>query len=203
MSNGDVSAKQGSSAVGGDNSGSIVNINAPNALSVSVAAEQRIDQQLPSFLGELILLFSEQGLSEYGKGDRRALSGEVLAKIKHNHLPTNHRVICDFLRYSHVLEESYLGVEQRNADARYLVRRKAGVAYEAEIPLYDTAVSPPAARLDFVRLNATTIVTNVINRLIQDYKSSREVKVHQEIAHLAISLIVADAIVECEVLERA
>jgi hypothetical protein len=112
-------------------------------------------------------------------------------------------VIRDFVRYSHLLERSYLGVEQRNADARYLVRRKAGVAYEAEVELAgELEIIPPLSKLDYVRANASLIVANVIKRLIQDYKSSCEVRVEEEIVDLAITLIVADAIVECEVLER-
>ncbi len=203
MKQGETSAKQGSLAIGGNATGPVVNVNAPEALTVSVAVEQQIENRLPSFLGKLILVFSEQSLSEYGKGPRRTLPPEVNEKISHNCFPPNHRVIRDFLRYSHLLERSYQGVEQRNADARYLVRRKAGVAYEAEVKLAgELDVIPPISELEYVRANASLIVANVIKRLFQDYKLSREAKVEDEIVDLAISLIVADAIVECEVLER-
>jgi hypothetical protein len=37
---------------------------------------------------------------------------------------------------------------------------------------------------------------------MEDYKSSKSANVERETAHLAISLIVADAVIECEVLER-
>lgn len=203
MKQGETSAKQGSLAIGGNATGPVVNVNAPEALTVSVAIEQQIENRLPSFLGKLILVFSEQSLSEYGKGLRRPLPAEVIDKINHNYFPPDHRVIRDFLRYSHLLERSYRGVEQRNADARYLVRRKAGVAYEAEVELAGgLELIPPLSKLDYVRANASLIVANVIKRLIQDYKSTCEVRVEEEIVDLAITLVVADAIVECEVLER-
>jgi hypothetical protein len=38
--------------------------------------------------------------------------------------------------------------------------------------------------------------------MMEDYKRSTNVKVEEEHAHLAVSLIVADAIIECEVLEK-
>lgn len=202
MSQDKVTASQGSIAIGGDAAGPVLNVTASHALFLAVTVEQRIEQQLPSFLGKVILIFSEQTRSAYGQGARREIPAEVLVKLKHNDFPPENRVICDFLRYSHLLETSYHGVEQRNSDARYLVRRKAGLAYDAEVQIMNGVNVDPIASLEYVRENATAIVTNVIKRLLQDYKSSCEVKVEQEIADLAISLIVADAIVECEVLDR-
>jgi len=202
MSQDKVTARQGSIAIGGDAAGPVLNVTASHALFLAVTVEQRIEQQLPSFLGKVILIFSEQTRSAYGQGARREIPAEVLVKLKHNDFPPEHSVIRDYLRFSHLLETSYHGIEQRNSDARYLVRRKAGIAYEAEIRMISGANVDPIAKLEYVRENATAIVRNVIQRLIQDYKSSSEVKVEQEIADLAISLIVADAIVECEVLNR-
>jgi hypothetical protein len=203
MSEGGVSAEIGSIAIGGNASGPVVNVHAPKALNVAVTVEQKIDQQLPSFLGKLIVFLSRQSLSQYGKGPRRILPAEVSDKIKYNCFPPNHGLIRDFLRYSHLLETSYHGVEQYNDDARFLVRRRARDAYEAELLLASSLdVTPSIVRIEYVKANATTIVAKVITRLLQDYKSSLEVKVEQEIADLAVSLIVADAIVECEVLER-
>jgi hypothetical protein len=143
-------------------------------------------------------------LADYAKGPRRKLPPEVSVKIHYNDFPPDHHVIRDFLRYSHVLENAYLGVEQRNADARYLVRRKAGIAYDQEVYLVmaSAPVEPVISRINVIRSKAQIIVSNVIARLIKDYVSSSDLKVEDEIAHLAVSLIVADAIVECEVLER-
>ena len=203
MSEPEVSAKDKSIAIGGNAAGPVVNLVVEKGLILNLTKEQRIEQQLPSFLGKLILVFSQQSLSEYGKGARRKLSLEVSDKLKHNDFPPHHRVIRDFLRYAHVLETSYLGVEQRNSDARFLVRRKAGIAYETEIQMgMDAASQPDGSKLDYVRAHASVIIANVIGRLFEDYKSSCEIKVEKEIVDLAISLVVADAIVECEVLEK-
>lgn len=203
MSQPEVSAKEKSIAIGGDAAGPVVSLVVEKGLFLNVTKEQQIEQQLPSFLGKLILVFSQQSLSEYGKGARRKLSSEVSDKLKHNDFPPNHRVIRDFLHYAHLLEASYLGVEQRNSDARFLVRRKAGIAYEAEIQVGMGAASKPdGSKLEYVRAHASAIIANVINRLFEDYKFSYEMKVEKEIVDLAISLVVADAIVECEVLEK-
>ena len=37
---------------------------------------------------------------------------------------------------------------------------------------------------------------------MHDYACSQAIMVEQEVAHLAVSLIVADAVVRCDVLER-
>lgn len=124
MIDGEVSASKGSVSIGGDANAPI--INAPNALEVNLNIDQKITRELPSFLGKLIAVFSQQSLSEYAMGGRRPLSAEVSEKIDYNRLSTNHRAIVDYLRHTLVLEKAYLGVEQTNADARYLVRRRAG-----------------------------------------------------------------------------
>lgn len=193
----------GSTAVGGDNSAPIVNVNASDASIVSVQIEHRVALELPSFLGAVIVLFSRQSLSEYGRGERRPLPAEVVEKVNYNNLPPDHRVLKDYYLHGQVLEGAYHGVEQQNADARYLVRRRAGITYDSQLAsALERASKPPSERIAFVRDNAAILVDAVIERLLKEYASSEAIKVEQEIAHLAISLIVADAVVECEVLER-
>jgi hypothetical protein len=201
MTDGDVSASKGSISIGGDANAPI--INAPNAREVNLNVEQKIVRELPSFLGKLIAVFSQQSLSEYAKGERRTLPAEVSEKIEYNKLSENHRAIVDYLKHSLVLEKAYLGVEQTNADARYLVRRRAGIEYDAVVQngiKHDLHLGPQ--RIEYVKLNADVIVDQVVARLLDGYKASSEIKVEHEIAHLAVSLVVADAVVECEVLER-
>ena len=111
--------------------------------------------------------------------------------------------MVDYLRHSLVLEQAYLGVEQTNADARYLVRRKAGTAYDAVVQSgFKPNASLKTQRIEYVRANADIIVNQVIARLLRITKRQCETKVEQETAHLAVSLVVADAVVECEVLEK-
>lgn len=201
MSDGEVSATHGSISIGRDANAPVVN--APNAQQVFLNFEQKVDRELPSFLGKIILLFSQQTLSEYAQGDRRPLLPEVTEKIKYNKLSPDHRAIADYLKHSLVLEQAYLGVEQTNADARYLVRRKAGSAYATVVrdglkrhPL------PKMTKIEYVRENADTIIDEIVVRLLDDYKASSETKVEEEVAHIAVSLVVADAVIECEVLEK-
>lgn len=196
-----VSADDGSSAVGRDLNAPLVNVKADRGSIVNVTVEQQTARELSSFLGAVIVVFSRQSLSEYARGPRRALPAEVVVKLEHNKLSQRHRAIQEYNQYVLVLEKAYLGVEQTNADARYLVRRKAGIAYESEIREACKNV-PIQETTEYVKANADSIVQRVVDRLLDDYKKSGDVKVPQETAHLAISLIVADAVVECEVLER-
>jgi hypothetical protein len=197
------SSEDGSTAIGGDVNAPVVNVSASEASTVLVTVGQEIDRELPSLLGVVIVIFSRQSGSEYGQGPRRSLPAEVAEKVKYNDLSPEHHVLRDYYRHSLVLEQAYLGAEQQNADARYLVRRKAAIAYESQVDEACTRESiAPQHRINYVRANANGIVDKVVNQLLAEYKVSRDIKVHQEIAHLAISLIVADAVVECEVLER-
>lgn len=198
-----ISATDGSAAIGRDNNAPVVNVNAGDGSTVTVQIEQRIARELPSFLGAVIVLFSQQSLSQYAVGDRRELPPEILVKVNYNNLPLDHRVLTDYRRHGLILERSYHGVEQQNSDARYLVRRKAGLAYQAQLAAACKSTSVlDAQKATFARNNAAVLIDAVINQLLHDYASSKTILVEEEIAHLAVSLIVADAVVECEVLER-
>jgi hypothetical protein len=151
----------------------------------------------------VIAVFSKQSLSEYGLGPRMALPAEAIEKVEYNSLSKDHQALVDYYKHSLVLERAYLGAEQQNSDTRYLVRRKAAIAYKSEIQnglgLQPTS---PSHRLNYVRANADKIVAGVINQLVDDYKKSSGIKAEQETAHLAVSLVVVDSVVACEVLER-
>jgi hypothetical protein len=197
------SAKDKSLAVGGNVNAPVVNASADHGSFLIVNVEQETARELPSHLGSVIAQFAQQSLAEYGRGARRELPAEVKDKVIYNDLPETHRALADYCRHSLVLERAYQGAEQQNADARYLVRRWAGTAYESQLSAACKQDSIPAPqRLAYVKANAASLVDSVVERLLGDYKSSKCTKVEQETAHLAISLIVADAVIECEVLER-
>ena len=203
MTKPDTTASSGSVAVAGDNQGSILNVNAADGGTVNVHIESQVARELPSFLSDVIVLFSHQSLSAYGLGPRRDLPPEALLKVKYNNLPLDHPVLVDYRRHGLILERCYQGVEQQNDDARYLVIRKAAFAYKNQLTVACTAASiPTEMHATYARANAASLIAAVIAELIEEYKSSKAIMVAQETAHLAISLVIADAIVECEVLER-
>ena len=191
-------AGTGSVAVAGDNNGSIINF---NAQSVTIV-EQKIAQELPSYLSKVVARFSED-LSEYNSGPKRTLPPEVNVKLSYNNFPLMHHIITDYSRYSNVLEATYRGVEQRNDDARRLVRRRAAVAYAEQLhKLCTTHGVNQAHAHDFARSHAVPLVMEAVAALLADFSAGSTAHVMQEVAHLAVCLIVADAVIECEVLER-
>lgn len=193
-----VVASTGSVAVAGDNLGSILNV---NVQSVTIV-ERQIAQELPSYLSKVVARFSED-LSEYNSGPKRTLPPEVSVKLAYNDFPPMHHIITDYSKYSNVLEATYRGVEQRNDDARRLVRRRAAVAYTEQLHKLCTAHSVNHAQAhEFARSHAVPLVMAVVTSLLADFSAGSAAFVMQETAHLAVCLIVADAVIECEVLER-
>lgn len=197
-------SRGGSTAIGGDNDGTIVNVNAGDGTSVNVRVDADIARKLPSHLGAVVVLFAKEGgLLAAADSERRKLPPEVIEKIRHNNLTSNHRIFRDWARHSLALERVYHGVEQQNQDARYLVRRKAGAVYEEELlSAASTAGVTDENLSEYARANAAALVKAIIDRLLMDYRCSKSGIVEEEVAHLAVSLVVADAVVECEVLER-
>lgn len=193
-----VVASTGSVAVAGDNLGSILNV---NAQSVTIV-ERQIARELPSYLSTVVARFSED-LSEYNSGPKRSLPPEVDVKLAYNDFPSAHHIITDYSKYLNVLEATYRGVEQRNDDARRLVRRRAAVAYTEQLHNLCAAHSVKNAQAhDFARSHAVPLVMAVVASLLADFSAGSAAHVMQETAHLAVCLIVADAVIECEVLER-
>lgn len=188
----------GSVAVAGDNLGSILNVNAQNVTIV----ERQVARELPSYLSKVVARFSED-LSEYNSGPKRSLPPEVDVKLAYNDFPPAHHIISDYSKYLNILEATYRGVEQRNDDARRLVRRRAAVAYtEQLLKLCATHSVKQSQAHDFARSHAVPLVMAVVAALLADFSVGSAAHVMQETAHLAVCLIVADAVIECEVLER-
>jgi hypothetical protein len=184
--------------VSGDNHGSIVNVNAQNVTIL----EQKIARELPSYLSKVVARFSED-LSQYDSGPKRSLPPEVSVKLDYNDFPSSHPIITDYSKYSSLLEAIYRGVEQRNDDARRLVRRRASVAYAAQLDKLCLANSVNHAQAhDLARNHAVSLVMEVVSALVEDFAAGGAANVMQETAHLAVCLIVADAVIECDVLER-
>lgn len=193
-----VVASTGSIAVAGDNLGSILNV---NAHSVTIV-ERQIARELPSYLSKVVARFSED-LSEYNSGPTRSLPPEVDVKLAYNDFPSAHHIITDYSRYLNILEATYRGVEQRNDDARRLVRRRAAVAYTEQLHKMCAAHGVKHSQAhEFARGHAVTLVMAVVVALLAEFSAGSAAHVMQETAHLAVCLIVADAVIECEVLER-
>ncbi|MDD3183531.1 MAG: hypothetical protein PHD48_12125 [Alphaproteobacteria bacterium] len=199
-----VQASEHSVAVGEGNNAPIVNVHSAPFSRVSVSLEQKINKELPSFLAKIITSFSEQNLTGYGDTQNRDLPPEVEEKIRFNNISRDDYLIADWTRYSHILERVYKGVEQQNADARFLVRRKAKTTYQSELSTACNKKSVPfSQKTSYATQNASALVESTIQQMMQHYAStSGGISVEEEIAHLAVSLVVADAVVECDVLER-
>lgn len=196
-------ASDGSTAVNGDNSGTIANVNVGDGSTVDIHLEAEVARKLPSHLGALIAQLASRGALTAVSSQSRPLPPEVADKLRYNQLPTRHPIIRDWTRHSLALERAYHGVEQQNADARYLVRQRAGAVYEEELLKVAQVSDIPEAELSqFARQNAVGLVQAVTERLLVDYRASKAGLVEEEIARLAVSLVVADAVVECEVLEK-
>lgn len=192
-------ASTGSVAVSGDNYGSIVNV---NVTTQSLTIERQIARELPSYLSKVVAQFSED-LSEYNSGPLRVLPPEVDVKLAYNDFPPSHQIIADYAKYLSVLEATYRGIEQRNDDARRLVRRRAAKAYGDQLHKLCAAhgIKHQQAH-DFARRHAVDLVNAVVDVLMVDLAAGNTAQVMHETADLAVCLIVADAVIECEVLER-
>lgn len=193
-------ADGGGVAVAGNNNGSILNITATN---LTLAVEQQVARQLPSYLSGVIAKFSEDW-SSYDDAPRRSLPPEIDEKLAYNDFPPTHPVITDYLKHIGALESTYRGIEQRNDDARRMVRRRAAGAYHNELcKLCELHGVRHTQARDFARKNAVVLVQAVVAALTADFQAGALASsVMQETADLAITLIVADAVIECEVLER-
>lgn len=195
-------AKNGSIAVEGDVDGDIYNVSLGDHSTLHLSVGHAL-QVLPSYLAEMIVAISEERISEYGEGHRRGLPPEVRIKLEYNNFDISCRLLRDYTTYSHILEKAYSGAQLRNPDVRRLVRRRSGVIYS---DILDRECESNGVQHDakdaYAASNSHALVQSVVRTLILEYAKNCTAHVKEETVHLAVSLIVADAIVECEVLQR-
>lgn len=190
------SATDNSVSVGGDNHGTIINVNAP-------LSPVGLYRDLPTYLAAIIYQFANASASLLANTPRNDVRPEVEAKLKFNNISRDHRLIRDWTRHVGSLHKSYQGVEQGNQAARYLVKRMEGVVYDDLLLKQCKERNIDQSEMEyFARNNAVELVRAVTEELLNRYINSTNMPVEAEIANLAISLVVVDAVVECEVLAR-
>lgn len=201
MTSGDVSADDSSIALGGDNSGIV--LNAPNS-TIVFNSPIAIERTLSTHLGTVISVIAEQQLSEYGSGIKREITSEVKDKLEFNYIDLDDQLFRKYTTYYHLLDKAYKGVEQSNADVRFLVLLSAGSIYSRVLTESCTLNNiAPQNRIQHSRDHAHQLIEAVKAQLIQDVHRSQASDIDPAIVDLAVSLLVADAVAECEVLEKA
>lgn len=197
-----VSADAGSTAIGGDNNGNIINVG--SGATVHVHNSVDVERSLGTYLGTVISVIAQQRLSEYGHSYQRNVTTEVQDKLDFNYITLDDRLIQIYRKYYFLLDRAYKGVEQSNNDVRVLVRLRAGSIYSSELTNACKAAGiPPSQRVDYSRANAHGLIEAVKQQMIKDVQSSQAAIVDPTWIDLALSLLVADAVAECDVLERA
>lgn len=199
-----VSAEGGSVAVGGDNLGTIYNVNVDAGAIFYMHDSVDAERSLGTYLGKVISVVAQQSLSEYGHAYQRDMTNEVQDKLNFNYITLDDRIVKSYRKYYYVLDRAYKGVEQSNNDARILVRLRAGSIYETELAKACVKAGVSGInRVDFSRENSHCLIEAVKLQLVQDFKSTQASAVDPTWVDLAVGLLVADAVAECDVLERA
>jgi hypothetical protein len=195
-----VTAEDNSVAIGRDNNGTV--INAPGAtfqLQLPIASER----SLSTYLGTIINVIADQQLSEYGHSYQRNVTAEVKDKLDFNYITLSDHLIRTYTRYFHILDMAYKGVEQSNNDVRVLVRFSAGSIYSRALTsACDKAGVLASQRIEYSRNHAHSLIEAVKKQMIEDVKKSQAAEIDPTWVDLAVSLLIADAVVECDVLEK-
>ena len=195
-----VTAEDNSVAVGGDNVGTI--INAPGAtfqLQFTIATER----SLSTYLGKIINVIADQQLSVYGHAYQRNVTAEVQDKLDFNYITLSDHLIRTYTKYFFILDKAYKGVEQSNNDVRVLVRFSAGSIYSRVLTsACDEAGILANQRIEYSRNHAHPLIEAVKKQMIEDVKNSHAAEIDPTWIDLAVSLLIADAVVECDVLEK-
>lgn len=196
MIGGQSTADNGSVAVNGPNQGTIYNIQ-----GLHLPAEKQ--QLMSKYLGVMVAQISLHQLSEYECGPGEELGPEVADKLQHNYLSNNDPIVRLYSKYYRLLMKAYAGAEQVAADTRFLIKNRAGSIYSDELAKLCAERSiPGSARREFARDHAYLIIERVKQRMIDEHLPSNEVDRDIAVVDMAASLLVADAIAVCAVLDK-
>lgn len=89
-------ASDGSVAIGGDNSGPVVNVKAGAGSNVSVQINPRAPRQLPSFLGRLVSVIASEQAVLIDDPSPKELPPSVLLKFSHNNVRESDLFVDDY-----------------------------------------------------------------------------------------------------------
>jgi hypothetical protein len=121
---------------------------------------------------------------------------EIEAKIRHNNITKYLYLINDYGLYGKILEGIYETLEQEKPGKKGKLLRVISDFYKAE-----KGILTQTNDLDIIRDNADLIIENIITKLDDKILKSSNLDAENEDVHSAIQIIVADAFIQCKILE--
>ena len=121
---------------------------------------------------------------------------EIGEKIGHNNITKYKYLIDGYGLYGKKLKGIYETLEEEKPEKKGKLLRMISDFYKAE-----KGILTQTDNIDVIRKNADLIIENIIKKLDAEILKSSNLDAENEDVHSAIHIIVADAFIQCKVLE--
>ena len=121
---------------------------------------------------------------------------EIEEKIGHNNITTYKYLINEYSFYGKILEDIYETLEEEKPGKKGKLLRMISDFYKAE-----KGILTQTDNIDVIRKNADLIIENIIEKLNAEILKSSNLDATNEEIYSAIHIIVADAFIQCKILE--
>ena len=149
-----------------------------------------------STIAEVVNAISKIDLEDENNFGKIKEVPEIEAKIRHNNITKYLYLINDYGLYGKILEGIYETLEQEKPGKKGKLLRVISDFYKAE-----KGVLTQTNDIDLIRHNADLIIENIITKLDDEILKSSNLDAENEEVHSAIQIIVADAFIQCKILE--
>lgn len=159
----------------------------------------------PSVLGIVINGIVKLNVETIEVEDENLVPYEVQDKIRHNDLVNYKHLIEDYGVYQNSLDRVYKAIEEYLPTVRYKIKRLINTKYKMiKNQLIAAHAQSAGSEIEILRRNSDGIISSIIKYLTEElHKSSTlEEGTYREDINTAIEIIVADAFVNCHILEN-
>lgn len=152
-----------------------------------------------SVIAEVVNLLSALPQSEQTVFDSASLPAGVAEKIQHNSVAKCRYIIETYKSNTIDLENVYNTLEQERPGRKQKLLNRINFCYKQQL---GQLVTGNNLDIQVIRQNSDTILENIVGILREKILESSNLNADNEDVDLAVNLIVADAFIQCLVLEN-
>ena len=149
-----------------------------------------------SIIAEVVNAISKIDLGDKANLGKIKKLPEIDEKIGHNNITTYKYLINEYSFYGKILEGIYETLEEQNPGKKGTLLGRIFEFYKAE-----KRNLTQTDNIDVIRENADSIIENIIKKLDAEILKSSNLESYNEEIYSAIQIIVADAFIQCKILE--
>jgi hypothetical protein len=177
----------------------IINSNGTGYQSEHMTVYNEIVPKNRSCIAEVVNILSSQNIEINHAEDSTLLPADIEEKIQYNNIQKSRAIIEMFKPNIADLERAYKTLEEVRSNAKEKILNIINLKYEEEISL---GFENYNEKLKYIQNNSDNIFETIVKKLENMVYRSSNFEADQEDAEIAVKVILADAFINCLIMEK-